>query len=49
MVAFAIHAAGVGGFFNRGDGQQAFDENLEELYEAAVFLHGDDQRFVFVA
>src|SRR5882762_8061764 len=31
VVAFSIDAAGVGGFFDRGDRQQAFHENFEEL------------------
>src|SRR6267378_6884310 len=49
VVAFAIDATGVGGFFDGGDGQKSFHENFEEFDEAAVFLHGDDQGIVFVA
>src|SRR5579859_3932460 len=49
VVAFAIDTAGVGGFLDGGDGQQAFDENFEEFDEAAVFLHGNDERVVLVA
>jgi len=49
VVALAIDAAGVGSFLDGGDGQQAFDKDFEEFDEAAVFLHGDDERFVFVA
>src|SRR5258706_370789 len=49
VVAFAIDAAGVGGFLDGGDGQESFHKNFKEFDEAAVFLHGDDERFVFVA
>jgi len=49
VIAFAIDAAGVSGFFDGGDGEQAFDEDFEEFDEAAVFLHGDDEGIVLVA
>src|SRR6266478_8146030 len=49
VVAFAVDAASVGGFFDRSDGQESFHKNFKEFDEAAVFLHGDDEGFVFVA
>ena len=49
MVAFAIDAAGAGSFFERANRQQPLDEDFEKFDKAAVFLHGDDQAFIFIA
>ncbi len=49
VIALAMHDARAGGFFERADGQESFDKDFEEFDEATVFLHGDDERFVFVA
>ena len=49
MVALAVDTTGAGRFFERGDWQQSFHKNFEELDEAAELLNRDDQSFVFLA
>ena len=49
MIGFAKNNTGACGFFQGVDGEQAFHKNFEELHEAAVLLHGNDQRVVFLA
>ncbi len=49
MLAFAMHDARSGGFFQRAERQESFHKNFQQLDEAAIFLHGYDERFVLVA
>jgi hypothetical protein len=49
VVGLAINTAGLRGFFERGDGEQSFDEDVEKFDEAAVFLNGSDEAVVLVA
>ncbi len=49
VIALAIKTASAGNFVKGIDGDEAFDEDIEEFDEAAVFLHGDDEGIVFVA
>src|SRR5437660_11586644 len=49
VIVLAVDATGIRGFFESADGEQAFDEDFEEFDEAAVFLDGDDEAFVFLA
>src|SRR6266478_6369663 len=49
VVALAEDAAGAGGLFKGVDGEKAFDENFEELDEAAEFLDRNDQGVVLLA
>src|SRR5208283_939954 len=48
VFAFAMHHAGPGRFFERADRQESFDEDLQQLDKAAVFLYGNDERFVLI-
>ena len=44
VLALAMHDARAAGFLERADGQEPFHKNFEEFDEAAVFLHGNDER-----
>jgi hypothetical protein len=48
-IALAKDAAGARGFFERADGKKTFDEEIEKLDEASVFLNGNDEAVELVA
>ena len=49
MVALAIDGALSGYFFEAINTDQAFDENFHQFDEETEFLHGNNQRVVFLA
>src|SRR5579875_246834 len=49
MVAFAVTETGAEGLFQAIHGHQAFNKNLDEFHKKAEFLHGNDERVVFLA
>src|ERR1700735_5238139 len=49
VIAVAKYAALAGSLFEAVDADEAFDEDVDELDEESEFLHGNNQRVVFVA